>query len=64
MSETPVQHLRKALVRGDRQILDILAPLRPLNHDPLKTVACLGRARGSIERLIAAAEADAPEGDA
>ena len=64
MTESPVQHLRKALVEVDRQILDILVPHKPLDHEQLQKVATLERARGSIQRLLANAEADELEGGA
>lgn len=64
MTEPRVHHLRKALVEVDRQILDILVPHRPLDHEMLQKVATLERARGAIQRLLADAEADELEGGA
>lgn len=57
MTETIAQHLRKSLIQIDRQILDILTPHRPLDHDHLHRVATLEQARGAAQRLLADAEA-------
>lgn len=58
MTETRVHHLRQSLIEVDRQILDILVPHKPLDHDALQKVATLERARGAIQRLLADAMAD------
>ncbi|MET3665794.1 hypothetical protein [Caulobacter sp. 1776] len=64
MAQSTTSQLRQTLVEIDRQLLDLLLGQGRLDHDRWGKIAMLEHARGAVERLLLAAEAEEPSAGA